>query len=279
MTALSSASTAFIWRDIDGGAGTDEIIGANDGSDFTITATDAGMVDSIPGFSSIEVLRGGPGDDNFNFMDSGSLTGWVMGGDGNDSLVGGELDGHVFRILEPNEGEIAAKLGQGFFEVENLIGGSGDDTFDFINSDSFLDGTIDGGVGRDQLSGDNNGTTFTATDAILAGTTDKLGNGFSRIEVLNGGDGDDIFIINPLFLGGGISGGAGNDTLITDDGDNMIAVIGGVNTGWMQGGVDDFAVRDNFSGIENLNGGGGDDRIFIDSNWFSDRIRGWWNGR
>ena len=183
------------------------------------------------------------------------------GGTGVDTLIA-QRQSADFIISGVDEGAMSGKIDQGFFNIQNLFGGIENDTFTFTN-DGSLSGLVDGGGGDDTLIGDDDGNEFIVSAANQGMLLEKLGGGFFFIKDLIGGDGDDIFTINPEFLTGDIFGGAGNDTLFGDDGGNIIAVTGD-NSGWLNADVDIVDVRVDYFEIENLNGGGGDDWFFLD---------------
>ena len=96
-------------------------------------------------------------------------------------------------------GELAA--GDRLFNIENIIGGSGDDTLTG-NTDA---NTLTGGMGDDTLSGGDD------DDTLTGGMGDDTLRGGDGVDTLDGGDGDDI-----LEGGAGLDdldGGVGSDTL------------------------------------------------------------------
>src|SRR5262249_57248806 len=62
---------------IDGGAGTDTIVGNDAGDAFSITGANARSIATLlpAGFTNVESLTGGTAADSFTFRASGSLTG------------------------------------------------------------------------------------------------------------------------------------------------------------------------------------------------------------
>lgn len=70
-----------------GGTGLDSLFGPTQNSNWIISATDSGFVNSIS-FSQIESLNGGIGDDAFNVANSANaiISGGISGGAGNDDL-------------------------------------------------------------------------------------------------------------------------------------------------------------------------------------------------
>ena len=127
---------------IDGNAGTDRLVGDEDGNIFSITAADTGLLaGKTTGWSNIENLNGGSAPDTFTIQPAGSLTGDIVGGGGSD-LLAQTAGANLFTIPMPNMGTVK-DVGGTFSEIENLTGGVDNDTFTFTG-DGLLDGTLDG---------------------------------------------------------------------------------------------------------------------------------------
>ena len=236
--------------------GNDLLVGDNDGNTFTITGSNSGTLEGkTSGWSNIENLTGGGGEDSFTFTNAGSLSGTIDGNSGSDTLVGDD-DGNTFTITGNNSGTLAGKT-SGWSNIENLSGSNGVDIFTFTDSGS-LDGTVDGDNGSDTLLGDDDGNTFTITGTNQGTLTDKT-SGWINIENLSGSNGVDIFIFaNSGNLNGTIDGDNGSDTLVGDDDGNTFTItrtnegtLVGKTSGWIN--------------IENLSGSNGVD-IFIFAN-------------
>ena len=82
----------------------------------------------------------------------GSLTGTLTGGGGagiKDTLR--QTDGtNTWNITAGNAGDATDVAA--FTEIENLTGGSGEDTFAFAAGTNVLSGNIDGGAGNDKIT-------------------------------------------------------------------------------------------------------------------------------
>lgn len=143
-------------------------------------------------------------------------------------------------------GEIST-TDEGFFDVENLITGDGNDTITGSDLWNVIetnggDDVVNGGLGNDVLRGGLGNDTL---------------NGEEGDDRLNGGDGDDI-------LNGGtgndrIYAEAGNDTVDGGDGDDHIEgkagdddISGGLGNDMLRGG----------DGADELSGGAGDDMAY-----------------
>ena len=185
--------------------------------------------DILIGNVSANSLEGGAGDD------------WLQGGEGADMLEGGlgsdtgDYSDKTVALMVTLNGAVDASVMVGgvaedtIRNIENLIGGSGNDTFIGDSADNLFRGgsgndTLDGGIGLDTADySDKTG----AVSLTLHGSVDAIvtvggvaEDAIRNIEKLIGGSGNDTFIgdamANNLSGGDGddtLQGGAGNDTL------------------------------------------------------------------
>jgi Ca2+-binding RTX toxin-like protein len=161
----------------------------------------------------------------------------LSGGDGNDSLVGGENDD----LISGDEG------------ADTIIGGAGNDIL-FVDADDLNHGHVDGGGGVDSLFVQGtSGVSFALNELnveIAAGSegNDSIsGAGMYDDLRIFGRDGDDT-----------ITGGAANDNLDGGDGDDSIT--GGTGSDFIRGSVGDDNVSGE-NGDDFLSGGDGDDQV------------------
>ena len=260
---------------------------ANDGDIATTELDNIG--------TDVEVLKGGLGDD---ILIGGAGNDTLFGGPGNDTLTGGLgadtlngdagndtfLEGAVTSgtdIINGGAGidtvsyalrtvavtinlDGTATSGEGVehdkigLDVENAIGGAGDDT---ING-SPVDNVLDGGAGNDTLNG-------------LAGN-DTLRGGDGN-DILNGGVGDDTFDEGALANGADVmNGGAGIDTVnYSKRVTNLIVVMNGLTNSGDTDVATGLVVTENDiikTDVENLIGGDGDDTIT--GNAFDNQLEG-----
>lgn len=217
--------------------------------------------DRLYGGTENDELIGGDGDDSLHGEDGDDM---LTGGAGNDTLNGGagydtanydyatgNLEIDLAAVLEDlsEDQTWGWALGgngnyEGLYNIEAVIGGSGNDT---IRGSSTFN-TLMGGQGNDKLDGRG------GRDYLFG----QQGN-----DILIGGDGmDDLF------------GGAGNDTLEGGNGNDLLDGGKDVDTadyGYTSTGVSVSLVfgtayvnstdQDTLTGIENVSGGGGDDTI------------------
>src|SRR5690606_22392214 len=158
-------------------------------------------------------IHGGDGNDTFTLGLAGSADS-IIGGAGYDFLQG-YLTGATWTIEQSGEGSLT---GEGapisFGSMEALLGGDeGEDVFVFNNSGSI--DRIDGGHGSATIQGKNGNNTWNLSSAGFslgtAGQEDNYLKSFVNIDSLQGGSGDDEFIIETSFAGH-LAGGEGQDS-------------------------------------------------------------------
>jgi Ca2+-binding RTX toxin-like protein len=278
---------------INGGAGADIING--DGGNDTINYNVGDGADTVNG--------GAGANDRLNIIGSaaGETIGVVFNGVSISSVAGGAISnveivnidlagGNDTLSFAASTANVTANLTTGVGSgiallagIENLTGGTGDDTFTgntFANvlnggggNDRFVatvndgDDTYTGGAGTDTL--DLSGTTAGASVTAGAATSAQIGNDtLNAIENVIGSQGNDI-----INFGGGanvIDGRGGADTINAGGGADTIT--GGAGNDTMNGGAGNdtfiFATGfglDTIQGFDALPGGGGQDRLFLDS--------------
>ncbi|MEY2978720.1 MAG: beta strand repeat-containing protein [Prochlorotrichaceae cyanobacterium] len=238
---------------LDGLAGDDTLEGFDQDSTIVITALDAGTHSQLSGaFTRIENLSGGAGNDTFTLR-GGTLTGAIDGNTGSDTLVADNLDTTI-DIAGTDRGTIGG-ISNGWSNIENIIGGTGNDTF-FLSANT-LTGSLDGGGGSDTIVGDAVANTFVLLTTNGGTVTGILGT-FSNIENLVGNIESDTFILASAGNLTGVLDGSDNlDTLIGDDNGNLF-VLTGLDTGYVNDRIP------NFVNIENLTGGSGSDLFFVE---------------
>ena len=257
-TADYSARTTALVISLDGTANDGAVSEADDLASDIETIKGGTAADTITGGPGAEALYGGPGDDtlaggpgadtlygdagNDTFDEGNSASGADVfnGGAGIDTLtyagrtnaVSATIDGIV------NDGE-AGELDKIATDVENLIGGAGNDVLGGSAAANVLEGrdgddTISGGGGDDVLRG-GTGANVLAGDA-----------GNDRFDQGSAADGDDV-----------IHGGAGVDTVDYSARTNALAVVMDGTTPGGEAGEADLVGTD----LENLVGGAGDDAL------------------
>ncbi len=249
-----------------------DVIGNDSIDDFLVGTSDD---DSISGLGGNDTLNGGLGNDTLDGGDgidyaiytnsAGPVTvnlaaGTAIGADGNDSLI-----------------SIEGAVGSNFRDV--LVGGTGDDLLDggleldavsYDNASgpvivNLATGIVSGGAGNDTLISIEAIFASGFNDTLIGGTGNDFLIGKAGDDFLDGGDGFDYAYFNEAVSAvivnlatGIVSGGAGNDTLISIEGilgsnfDDIL--IGGTGDDILDGGDGlDFVYYDNSPGPVNIN--------------------------
>jgi len=205
------------------------LVGDNTINAWLITGSDSGNVNGI-NFAGFNNVSGNASIDLFTLA-GGSISGVIDGGTGNDSIQAESIT-NSWNVTSADGGDLTSV--NAFQNIDNLLGGNATDTF---NINANLSGTVDGGIGDDifNLGGLINvggGLVGAAGSDILNGPAQNSswiisgadsgsvnGIGFSQIENLAGGAGDDTFNVSNAAtagISGGIAGGGGNDDLLID---------------------------------------------------------------
>ena len=183
---------------IDGGAGNDRITGS-DGDD------------TIIGGEGNDRLTGGDGNDTFVVTGSDEGFDRFNGGAGDDAIVAGSDNTEIGLSTFNNDVETISADG---FDNVTIVGNDANNRMDFSNTT--LDGIdgIDGGAGRDRITGSDG-------DDVIDGGVDN--------DRLAGGDGDDLFTYEVGDGSDRMDGGAGGgwtDTIQLSDGTSALGEFG-----------------------------------------------------
>ncbi|MBX9934810.1 MAG: cadherin-like domain-containing protein [Methylobacterium sp.] len=276
--------------DLEGGSGNDvlsdgagrDVASGQDGDDVLLAALDG----------EDDRFEGGAGDDTLDLSGTtsgvvvdltagttdGAETGRdqiqgiesVLGGSGNDTLMGNAQDNRLFGGAGQDHisGAAGSDWLDGGADDDVLSDGTGSDTVmggsdnDVITAAS--DGEVDhfdGGLGRDEL--DLSGTIAGVVVDLAAGTSVGWETGqdvLSAIEDVRGGSGDDA-----------LTGDGGANALAGGDGRDRIS--GGGGNDHLDGGADDDYLSDG-TGSDSVAAGSGDDVIVASSDGESDRFEG-----
>ncbi|MEN8135789.1 MAG: VCBS domain-containing protein, partial [Thermodesulfobacteriota bacterium] len=266
-----------------GVSGVHDIIAGGDGNDtLNGNASDNtlygdGGDDHITGGAGINTLYGGDGDDTF------------YGGSGDDAMDGGahSVNGDTVDYSSDTTGvtvSLVSGLGSGgdatgdtYFNIDNLIGGTGIDFLTGDGNDNVLRGggntdTITGGAGTNTLYGGADSDTFiggAGDDAFYGDNDETHGNDTDVDTVSYASDGAGVSA--SLTTGSGsagvasgdsysdienLTGGSGGDTL---EGDGEINILtGGAGTDTLIGMAGNDTLYGG-AGIDDLQGGDGDD--------------------
>ena len=280
---------------INGGLGNDLIVGGLGDDSFTGgggtdtvdygSASNAVTVNLAAGFaqgqgtdslSGITNVNASPYNDSLIGNSNANL---LNGGNGVDTVSYDSTSNGVTANLATGVATVTGQAADKLIGIENLIGGSGNDTLTGDAGNNVLSGgagndTLAGGTGTDTVDYSSSSSDITANLATGTATgqgTDRL----SGDENLIGGSGNDSLTgdANANVL----TGGSGNDTLIGAAGDDTLA--GGTGTDTVDYSSSSAGITanlatgtaigqgtDTLSGDENLIGGTGNDSLTGDAN-------------
>ena len=187
-----------------GGAGDDSLNGGASGRDLLYGG---GGDDVLAGGNDVDTLYGGAGSDTLRGDGTGtSLAGdTLFGGGGNDWLIAAERAGAGASYLDGGDDADTLQGGSG---NDTLLGDTGDDSLSGGDGDDSLRGgdgrdTVLGGAGNDVIYGDLGADVLAGgagNDTLYGGAGDDVitvGAG----DLAYGGDGDDLFRIDPSLSG------------------------------------------------------------------------------
>jgi hypothetical protein len=185
-----------------GGGGTDFLIGPNDNNTWAITGNDAGKLTaaSLTGkalgtvsFTKVQYLFGGTVADLFKLSPGKSLSGYIYGGSGIETLDYSLWTTGVTVNLGTHT---ATNIALGVYGVENIDGGKGNDSLTGDSQNNIIRGgggndTIVGGGGNDILIGGQGAASLSAAGS---GRSILIGGKSTVPQTLTGSTQDDIFI-------------------------------------------------------------------------------------
>ncbi len=172
---------------INGGAGADTLVGANQANTWSVSNSNAGKLNGTS-FTGIENLSGGNQNDNFVLAKSKGVTGHIDGGAGINMLDYAAYSSSVVVNLATGT---ATNIGGGIGNISVVRGGSGNDTLTADNGNDVLIGgsgsdklfaaggraLLFGGTGADTLAGG-------AGESILFSGTTKFDSNLAMIDNL-----------------------------------------------------------------------------------------------
>jgi Ca2+-binding RTX toxin-like protein len=210
-----------------GGNGYDQVLAAAGSAGLNLVLTAGAAVEYISGSANDDVINaaastvsvfifGGDGNDTIT---GGTLGDQLQGGNGNDTLNGG--DGNDTLLGQAGADSFDGGNGNDNIQIDELdtsiIGGAGvGDVAQAIASGAGLNIVLVAGAGIEVLSGTNNADTIDASAQTTSIQITALG-------------GDDV-----------ITTGAGNDTVYGGAGDDTIVLGNGNNTAYGEAGDDTF---------------------------------------
>ncbi len=287
-----------------GGSGTDTMTGSGVAN---VLNAGAGGNDTLSGMAGSDTLVGSIGNDTLSGGDGNdAMTGAAgddvfAGGNGTDTVSYVDHAGDVTASIDgvANDGS-SGELDNVGADVENLIGGVGNDTLTGSASANALNGgsagndtliggagtdTYAGGVGVDTVSYADHlaGVTASIDGAANDGSSGENENVPADVENLTGGSGNDTLTgntgVNALWGNDGndtLVGAGGTDTFAGGNGTDAVSYADHVTavTASLDGAANDGSVGENENipaDVENLTGGSANDTLIgnTSSNAFS----------
>jgi Ca2+-binding RTX toxin-like protein len=214
------------------------------------TLTGSSGSDTLSGLAGNDTLDGGGGIDT---ADYGYATAAVMA-----TLVAGAT---VTAVAGPGDSDVLVS-------IENLFGGSGNDTLTGDSTANLLagnagsdtlagaggDDTLRGGAGNDRLDGGSGNDTADYGYATSGLNVTLNASGGATVTVVSGSDADTLISVENLI------GGIGNDRLTGNDAANVLSGGAGNDTLAGAGGNDTLIG----SAGDTLRGGAGDDLLVVE---------------
>jgi Ca2+-binding RTX toxin-like protein len=259
--ALASATM------ITGDSGTNSLYApTNRPNQINVTGNATGTLNTAnqTSFAQIQNISGGNMNDTVTISRSAIIVS-IAGGGGVDTirLNSNTNDTATINLTGVNTGDITATGGTSagiFTGISKLIGSDGNDTFQFLNNNVQLSGSIDGGSGTNAFNyasttkpifvnlgtGQATGITSTTSTGVVANIQDILagpGNdyllGSAASNIIDGGAGDDT-----------VMGQSGNDILVGNYGSDSIN--GGAGYDILIGGFIDFGFGTLQEGLQTI---------------------------
>jgi len=256
--ASDRALNFIFWTEADLAGATITGTGATANDTLTLT-TDAQTVTdtTFANHSSVETLVLANGANSVTLNSDAQTAGikTVIGGTGNDQFT-----------------KIHAT-------VTTLVGGSGNDVFNYSTKAIFAADSLDGGTGSNRVIFSSVAQTFIDTDfdriaasTIQSITTADGANNLTLganavaagIATVTGGTGNDTFDATAYTTATTLSGGNGNDSLLSGTGNDSLT--GGIGTDWLQG---TSASAKGVKQFDTLTGGTGNDTFVLGDSGFA----------
>jgi Ca2+-binding RTX toxin-like protein len=250
--------------------GTAVVLNTGGGND---TVNVGNLSDTLDDLVNPLTVNGGTGTDTLNLHDQGSTTGqsYTLGtttlqrsgaglitfssvehlnlnaGSGSDTLTGPNA-ARTWSITGSNAGKVGPLS---FTGVENLVGGTAADTFQFSDGQG-VTGTINGGAGTNTL---DYSLYTTGVSVNLASGTATGTAGISKIANVTGGSGNDNLYGNSA--ANVLLGNAGDDTIVGGGGNDIL--VGGPGNDELIASGSSRSILIGGAGQDTLTGGSGDD--------------------
>lgn len=250
---------------LNGQGGSDTLVGPDSANTWTLTGSDAGDLNGVAAFTSVEYLNGGGDSDRFVVVGGAGVSGYVDGGAGGNSLVGPDML-NLWFLLVPDLGVLNSFV---YLGVQNLVGGTDVDLFTFLVEGAAISGALDGGGGDNLL--DYSVYASDVTVNLTLGTATDVGGPLANVQHAAGGSGNDILVGDnatnllyggpgrDLLIGGGEDYSFHTDLLLGGEGENILiagftaydrdpAALAAILAEWARGDIDYYERSQNLFG-------------------------------
>ena len=218
---------------VDGGGGSDRLVGPNLVNTWSVTGADTGSLSGAVGFSATENLAGGADDDSFDLRAGGSVSGSIAGNGESTSDVltyAGRTTTATVNLETDSATDVAALSGMESFVGSAAIG-------DVLIGENNLNAWDVTGAG----SGDVDGVLFASFEDLVGGAEVDAFAVRAAIGNLYGRDGTDEFnLFHGAAVTGAIEAEAGSDVLRIDHSmatgglvTGTFAFHGGLGSDWL----------------------------------------------
>jgi hypothetical protein len=223
---------------------------------------------------SLTLLGGAGNSDNFTLLGPFTLANLTVtgGSSGSSTLTVGNAN-QTWNITGANLGNLSSITGSSitgafaFSNMSNLVGGTGNDSFVIGTSGSI--GTIAGGAGANSLSSANlAGTTWNISGSNTGSISGSVLSGFNGIQTLSDtrASGSMSFVFpDNINFSGTINGNTTNTDVLDYSAYVAAHAINASVTGSKLGAVVANSITTNFTAINAINGGAGNDAFSIGS--------------
>ncbi|WP_299538047.1 calcium-binding protein [uncultured Herbaspirillum sp.] len=232
-----------------------------------VTGLGSGTLAAGDTYTNIQDATGGSGNDTFY---GNSAANSFDGGGGTHNRVNysnSTVDETVNLIAGTGSGGTNSLAnGDTYTNIQDVTGGSGNDTFYGTSAANFFDGG-GGSHNRVNYSSSTVAETVNLFNGTGSGGANSLANGdtYTNIQDVTGGSADDVFIANSAanFFDGGTSTASSHNLVsyANSSADETVNLV----TGTGSGGTGSLANGDTYINIQDVTGGGGNDTFYGNS--------------
>jgi Ca2+-binding RTX toxin-like protein len=233
---------------LEGLGGADALVGGTGNNTASYTYSAAGLTVSL---TTPATNSGDAAGDTFTQIQNltGSSFDDILTGDGSSNILTGSSGDDLL---------------EGMGNSDILVGGIGSDTASYAHSSTYVVASLSTGLAGFSSAGDAAGDTYNSIENLAGSDFDDTLIGSSAVNIISGGDGDDI--LEGMGSGDSLIGGAGVNTAsyehASNDGFGLGVTASLTNTALNTGD----ALGDSYSNVQNLLGSAFNDTLTGDAN-------------